>query len=129
MTTEQRSPRLGVPAPQGRQASGARCPVPGARCAVHVPFVGRWSTSGEAAFGRPETRATLSALSWIRIGLDQAHDESSALDSARRHELTVHAAAYVEVALGRKLPLASHDRWLQGAAAAEGAALRDQAGP
>ncbi len=122
MTTEQRSPRLGVPAPQGRQASGAGR-------AVHVSFVGRWSTSGEAAFRRPETRATLSALSWIRIGLDQAHDESSVLDSVRRHELTVYGAAYVEVGLGRKLPLAGHDRRLQGTASAEGATLRDQAGP
>ena len=63
----------------------------------------------------------------MRIELDNDHDEPNLLDLARRHDLTAYDASYLEVARRRGLPLVTLDRRLRSAAAAEGAALLDQA--
>ena len=57
------------------------------------------------------------------ISIDEAHEESLLLDLARRFNLSVYDAAYLETALRRSLPLATLDRRLRGAAEALGIAL------
>ena len=74
-----------------------------------------------------DTRTTLLDLAQMRIELDNDHDEPNLLDLARRHDLTAYDASYLEVARRRGLPLATLDRRLRNAAAAEGAAVLDQA--
>ena len=61
----------------------------------------------------------------LGIAIDEEHDEALILDLARRHELTIHDAAYLEVAFRRNPPLATLDRRLRRAAEAIGiAAIR-----
>lgn len=74
-----------------------------------------------------DTRTTLIDIAQMRIELDNDHDEPNLLDLARRHDLTAYDASYLEVARRRGLPLVTLDRRLRSAAAAEGAALLDQA--
>ena len=52
----------------------------------------------------------------LGILMDDEHDESRLLDLARRYELTVYDAAYLEVAVRRSLPLATLDLRLRRAA-------------
>ena len=59
----------------------------------------------------------------LGISMDDQHDESQLLELARRYELTVYDAAYLEVAFRRGLPLATLDRRLRGAAKAVGVAV------
>ena len=59
----------------------------------------------------------------LGILMDDEHDESRLLDLARRYELTVYDAAYLEVAARRSLPLATLDRRLREAAEAIGVAV------
>ncbi len=73
-----------------------------------------------------DTRTTLLDLGQMRIELDAGHDDRNVLDLARRHHLTAYDAAYLEVAVRLRLPLATLDRRLQAAAAAEGARLLEQ---
>ena len=54
----------------------------------------------------------------LGIAIDHEHDESLLLDFARRHDLTVYDAAYLEVAFRRSLPLATLDQRLRSAARA-----------
>ena len=56
----------------------------------------------------------------LGIAIDEEHDESLVLDLARRHELTIYDAAYLEVAFRRSLPLATLDQRLRKAAEAIG---------
>ncbi len=56
----------------------------------------------------------------LGIEMDSEHDEAGIFAFARRHSLTVYDAAYLEVAFRRGLPLATLDRRLAAAAAAEG---------
>ena len=56
----------------------------------------------------------------LGIAIDEEHDESLILDLARRHELTIYDAAYLEVAFRRSLPLATLDQRLRKAAEAIG---------
>ena len=71
--------------------------------------------------GVGDTGATLADLEEMSIATDSGHDSPTVLDLARRHDLSVYDAAYLEVALRRGLPLASLDRRLNEAAAASGA--------
>ena len=57
------------------------------------------------------------------ISIDEAHEELLLLDLARRFELSVYDAAYLEVALRRSLPLATLDLRMREAAKALGVAL------
>jgi predicted nucleic acid-binding protein len=68
-----------------------------------------------------DTRATLADLDEMNIAADAQHDTPTVLGLARRHELSVYDAAYLELALRRGLPLASLDRRLSQAATASGA--------
>lgn len=63
-----------------------------------------------------DTAATLADLCQMRISVDQAHNEGVVLALARAHHLSVYDAAYLEVALRRRLPIASLDRRLRHAA-------------
>ena len=68
-----------------------------------------------------DTRATLADLDEMNITADSRHDTPTVLGLARRHELSVYDAVYLEVALRRSLPLASLDRRLSQAATTSGA--------
>ena len=57
------------------------------------------------------------------ISIDEAHEESLLLDLARRFELSVYDAAYLETALRRSLPLATLDHRMREAAEMLGIAL------
>jgi predicted nucleic acid-binding protein len=70
--------------------------------------------------------AALSNLAWFPIHVDaQAEPDAwlGALQLADRHRLTVYDAAYLELALRRRLPLATLDRDLRAAAEGEGVEL------
>ena len=76
--------------------------------------------------GRIDTkgvRATLADLGEMRIALDTDHDDRVVLDLARRHGLSVYDAAYLEVVLRHRLPIASLDLRLRQAAATSRIAL------
>lgn len=70
-----------------------------------------------------ETESFLHQLSKLRIQLDAVRDENLLLDVARRHKLTVYDAAYLALAMRERIPLATLDKRLEAAAAAEGIAL------
>ena len=59
----------------------------------------------------------------LGISMDDQHDETRLLELARRYELSVYDAAYLEVAFRRGLPLATLDRRLREAAQAIGVAV------
>jgi predicted nucleic acid-binding protein len=62
-------------------------------------------------------------LSWMtRLGieLDRSADSSELLRLARKHKLTAYDAAYLELAMRIRVPLATLDRNLSTAAKAEG---------
>lgn len=63
---------------------------------------------------------TLTDIMALGVEVDGEHDETGILAFARWHSLTVYDAAYLEVAFRRGLPLATLDRRLAEAAAAEG---------
>jgi predicted nucleic acid-binding protein len=70
--------------------------------------------------------ATLADLELLPIQTDpdtEKHAWRSTLRLAERHRLTIYDAAYLELAMRRGLPLASLDRELRAAAAAERVAL------
>ncbi len=66
----------------------------------------------------------LRALSRLPIRIDQSPDETQLMMLARRHRLTVYDAAYLELALRERLPLATLDARLDAAMRAE-----DMSGP
>ena len=65
---------------------------------------------------------TLSDALELPISIDDQHDEAQLLSLARRFDLTVYDAAYLEVAIRRSLPLATLDRRLSQAARVIGVA-------
>jgi len=67
--------------------------------------------------------AFLRDLGLLPIRLEPAGDSASLMTLARRRKLTVYDAAYLELAKREGLPLATLDRALEKAAAAEGVAL------
>ena len=70
-----------------------------------------------------DTAVFLSDISQLRIEADTAREDQPVLDLARRHNLAVYDAAYLALALREHLPLATLDKRLEAAAAAEGIAL------
>ena len=66
---------------------------------------------------------TLADSLGLGISIDDQHDESLLLELARRFELTVYDAAYLEVAFRRGLALATLDRRLREAAEVMGIAV------
>lgn len=79
--------------------------------------------------GRHSTKfrdETLADLALLPIHVDSETDRQAwteTLDFAERHRLTLYDAAYLELAVRRKLPLATLDRELRAAAKAEGVPL------
>ena len=69
------------------------------------------------------TTAFLRLLGAMPIEIDHDPDEVALLSLARRHRLTVYDAAYLELARRRREPLATLDRALAAAAAAESVPL------
>jgi len=67
--------------------------------------------------------AFLRDLGLLPIRLEPAGDSASLMALARRRKLSVYDAAYLELAKREGLPLATLDRALEKAAAAEGVAL------
>jgi predicted nucleic acid-binding protein len=61
---------------------------------------------------------TLADCAELGVEIDDSHDEAALLGLARQYTLTVYDAAYLEVASRRRLPLATLDRHLSGAARA-----------
>ena len=76
---------------------------------------GRIDQAGSARF--------LTRLQDLRLLHDDAHDEDTVMALARKHRLSAYDAAYLETALRRGDSLATLDRDLAKAAAAEGVAL------
>jgi predicted nucleic acid-binding protein len=67
-----------------------------------------------------DTAVFLRSLAAMEIETDYAPLESVTLSLARLHRLTVYGASYLELALRRRLPLATLDRKLAAAARSEG---------
>lgn len=63
-----------------------------------------------------QTSKVLAASLALNMEIDESHDEAQLLDFARRFDLTVYDAAYLEVAFRRGLPLATFDHQLHKAA-------------
>ncbi len=61
------------------------------------------------------TRVALAYVQALHIAIDFEHDDAFVLSLARNHALTVYDAAYLELALRKRLPLASLDRRLRAA--------------
>ena len=76
---------------------------------------GRIDQTGSARF--------LMRLRELRLLQDDAHDENAVMALARKHRLSAYDATYLETALRRVDSLATLDRHLANAAAAEGVAL------
>jgi predicted nucleic acid-binding protein len=76
---------------------------------------------GRLSFAQVE--GALAILRRLKIGLDRAPDESSILAFARKHQLSVYDAAYLELAARRGIPLATLDGRLEAAARSEKIAL------
>jgi predicted nucleic acid-binding protein len=70
--------------------------------------------------GENDTTAFLVALSGMNIEIDRSPGEAGIVTLCRRHLLSVYDAAYLELALRRRLPLASLDKRLVAAATIEG---------
>jgi predicted nucleic acid-binding protein len=70
-----------------------------------------------------QTKSFLDVLARMPIVVDPSPDGPGLLDLARKHGLTVYDAAYLELAMRRREPLATLDRKLAAAARAESIAL------
>ena len=64
-------------------------------------------------------------LAQVAIAIDRSPDETNVMDLARRHRLSVYDAAYLELALRERLPLATLNAALAQAARREGVAAVD----
>lgn len=69
------------------------------------------------------TAEALALLAGLRVPLDQSPDDTMLLALARKHRLSVYDAAYLELALRERIPLATLDRQLAAAANAEQIAM------
>lgn len=66
-----------------------------------------------------ETDEALIKLAVLKITIDQAPRSDALVHLARQHRLSVYDAAYLELAIRHALPLATLDKSLTAAAAAE----------
>jgi predicted nucleic acid-binding protein len=73
--------------------------------------------------GEDDVYAFLARLSQLSIVIDRTPDGTEIMTLARRHRLTVYDAAYLELASRRAEPLATLDKKLAAAAAAENVKL------
>jgi predicted nucleic acid-binding protein len=72
---------------------------------------------------QPQTTRFLRRLGRLPITEDRSPDDAVVLALARRHQLTVYDAAYLELSVREGLPLATLDAALVEAARAEGVLL------
>ena len=94
-----------------------------------IPMLWRWEVANvlqmnvrRGRHGADFRDVALSNLAWFPIRVDERAEPEAwlgALPLAERHGLTVYDAAYLEIALRRRLPLATLDRQLRDAAARE----------
>lgn len=70
-----------------------------------------------------ETDRFLEQIARLSIEVDTTRDDSYVLQLARDHRLTVYDAAYLALALRERIPLATLDKALAAAAAAQGVSL------
>ena len=70
-----------------------------------------------------ETTGFLQRLSNTALTIDRSPDEATLMALARRHRLTVYDAAYLELAMRERAPLATLDAALAAAARREGVAV------
>lgn len=73
-----------------------------------------------------QSAQALADLQALAIRLDQAADDDILFKLCRQHRLSVYDAAYLELALRERLPLATLDASLASAARAEGVRLLAQ---
>lgn len=66
-----------------------------------------------------QTRGALALLARYPIEQDRSPEEATMLRLARKHDLTIYDASYLELALRLALPLATLDRKLETAATGE----------
>jgi predicted nucleic acid-binding protein len=95
-----------------------------------VPALWRWEIANalemnarRGRHGRDFSYEALAALALFPILVDAECAENAWLDTlslAEQHGLTLYDAAYLELAMRRKIPLATLDRELRAAAAGEG---------
>jgi len=71
----------------------------------------------------PDTAIFLRGISSLPIRIDRDPQEAGVLRLARTHRLTVYDAAYLELALRERIPLATLDKSLSAAARSERARL------
>ena len=100
---------------------------------AHVPALWLWETANvlvqaerRGRISPAAIRTYLGLLEGLPISIDQPSTASAWHDSlamARSHRLTSYAAAYLELAMRRGLPLATRDKALQAAARLEGVPL------
>jgi len=98
-----------------------------------IPALWRWEVANvlqmnlrRGRHGAAFRDEALSNLAWLPIKVDaRAEPEAwlGALVIAERHGLTVYDASYLEIAVRRKIPLATLDRQLRAAAEEEGIEL------
>jgi|SRR5579862_2930483 predicted nucleic acid-binding protein len=98
-----------------------------------VPALWRWEIANalemnakRGRHGRDFSYEALAAFALFPILVDAECVENAWLDTlslAERHGLTVYDAAYLELAIRRKIPLATLDRELRAAAESEGLQL------
>ena len=98
-----------------------------------VPGLWRWEIANVLQLNVKRGRhsgdfrdGALSSLTLLPIKVDAEADRqawSATLRLAESHRLTVYDAAYLEIASRRKIPLATLDRELRGAAASDGVEL------
>ena len=69
------------------------------------------------------TALFLKNIAQFPITIDRTPDEAAIMTLTRRHRLTVYDAAYLELALRERLPLATLDALLAAAAGREGVAV------
>jgi predicted nucleic acid-binding protein len=75
------------------------------------------------AISEAKTANAVRAWAQLDIIIDNSPDETTIMTLARKHRLTVHDAAYLELALRERLDLATLDTSLAEAARREGVAV------
>jgi predicted nucleic acid-binding protein len=74
------------------------------------------------------TALFLGNIARLPVAIDRLPDETAVMTLARQHRLTVYDAAYLELALRERLPLATLDASLAAAARQEGVAVLGDSG-
>lgn len=100
---------------------------------AYVPSLWRWEVANilqanvrRGRHGGDLRDEALAALAMFSIAVDSESDQQAWLDAvllAERHGLTLYDASYLEIAVRRKIPLATLDQELRAAAESDGVEL------